>query len=145
MKEKLNLIEILRDAPIGIEFYSIVHETVELVGVVNDVRPDYPIMLKAGTKRFSLSSEGTLIKGIGECIIYPSKENRDWSTFEIDYPQRTKMMCSDNGIDWNLRLYIGKKICYYGASADVDYTWKYVVPLSDFDFENLENNINKSI
>ena len=55
MKEKLNLVEILRDAPIGTEFYSIVHESVKLVGVINDVRPDYPIMLNAGTKRFSLS------------------------------------------------------------------------------------------
>ena len=89
--EELNLVEILKDCPKGIKLYSTVFGIVEFLGI-ND-SDDYPIVIRplyneGNVFTEDLRSDGQLYIGFnGECILFPSKENRDWSTFKVQKPK----------------------------------------------------------
>ena len=83
MNENLNLVEILKDCPKGTKLYSSVFGSVELDHI--DIRANYPIVirLKDLNVRECLTTEGTLFTEYdGECILFPSRDQRDWSKFE---------------------------------------------------------------
>lgn len=68
MEQKLNIAEILKNKPRGTKLYSMIHG-------------------KCSSEAVTQSGECTLIKfgnmyDDGECIIFPSKEMRDWSKFQ---------------------------------------------------------------
>ena len=89
MNENLNLVEILKDCPNGTKLYSSVFGEVELDLV--DVCAKYPIVIRLkdeGRGRESLTTEGKLFLDYeGECILFPSKEQRDWSKFKVKKPK----------------------------------------------------------
>ena len=82
MNEKLNLVEILKGCPRGIKFYSSVFGEVELV----EIRKGYlqPIGLRClGDDMVYIGVDGRLFPSYeGECIIFPSKDQRNWAKFE---------------------------------------------------------------
>lgn len=81
MNENLNLVEILKDCPSGTKLYSTVFGYVEFVHV--NISANHPIVirLKDGTRK-SFTVEGKLyITYDGECTLFPSKNQRDWSKF----------------------------------------------------------------
>ena len=80
MNENLNLVEILKDCPKGIKLYSTIFGDVKFNHVENDT---YPIVLdvRKGFK-FRVSQDGRYMNDFnGECTLFPSKEQRDWSKF----------------------------------------------------------------
>ena len=82
MNENLNLVEILKGCPRGTKFYSSVFGEVELL----EIKEGYlhPIGLRCfnGDKMY-ITVEGRLFPTYdGECILFPSKDQRDWSKFE---------------------------------------------------------------
>ena len=81
MNEKIYLREILKYCPIGWELYSPVLGEVTFKEITDD--EDYPITVDCedwGAESFT--AEGKLyIKDNGECILFPSKDQRDWSKF----------------------------------------------------------------
>ena len=85
MCENLNLVEILKDCPKGTKLYSTVLGEVEFEGVTDSV---YPIIVKLNEGQFvdriieTFTSDGRLfVTCEGECVLFPSRENRDWSKF----------------------------------------------------------------
>ena len=85
MNENLNLVEILKDCPKGILFYSPVYEYVELVSVSLVKDEKYPIKIKNryGTTD-GITKDGRIWEDFhGECMLFPSKEQRDWSKFKV--------------------------------------------------------------
>ena len=83
MNENLNLVEILKDCPVGTKLYSTIYGDVEFVKVSN--RLEYPIEVK---RRFnsigSFTNDGRAFAGYdGECTLFPSKDQRDWSKFKV--------------------------------------------------------------
>lgn len=69
----------------------------------------------------------------GECLLFPSKENRDWSTFKKPIKEGLPCMCKNSDSDiWVLR-----------TERQASYT--YCVPVDNFDFKDIENNISRSI
>ena len=83
MNENLNLVEILKDCPKGTKLYSSVFGEVELDHI--DTSANYPIIirLKGEEGHESLTSEGKMFVDYdGECVLFPSRENRDWSKFK---------------------------------------------------------------
>ena len=83
MNENLNLVEILKDCPKGIKLYSSVFGIVELDHI--NIRTNYPIVIKLkGTEGYeSITSEGKMFVDYdGECVLFPSRENRGWSKFK---------------------------------------------------------------
>ena len=88
MNENLNLVEILKDCPKGTKLYSSVFGMVELDHI--NIRTNYPIVIKLkGTEGYeSLTSEGKMFVDYdGECVLFPSRENRDWSKFKPKQPK----------------------------------------------------------
>ena len=97
----------------------------------------------------SIDSLGKLMhEHPGECTLFPSKENRDWSTFKkpIRIKEGTHVMCS-NGDGWFLREYAGGKEVALdeGKLVGATVTVKYIVPATEFDFTDFHSNKSKSI
>lgn len=80
----MNIAEILRMCPKGTKLYSPVFGEVELAKVDDD--EDYPItcITKNGVYRI-FTSDGMIFCDYSdaECMLFPSKEQRDWSKFGV--------------------------------------------------------------
>ena len=83
MEQKLNIAEILKDKPRGTKLYSMIHGKCSFEAVTDEI-----FKINFCTSKFGLTQSGecTLIKfgnmyDGGECIIFPSKEMRDWEKF----------------------------------------------------------------
>ena len=87
MNENLNLIKILKDCPKGTKLYSMIHGYVELVKVSQFV--EYPIEVKLSDNSLdSFSNDGRInVEYSGECLLFPSKEQKDWSKFKVKQPK----------------------------------------------------------
>ena len=86
MNENLNLVEILKDCPEGTKLYSPIIGEVEFKRIKYS---EYPIVTcsKNGNRILLFTKEG-LFFSEGECImLFPSKEQRDWSKFKIKKPK----------------------------------------------------------
>ena len=84
MEKTLNLTKILKDAPKGTKLYSPLFGVLYLTEIEYG-NGDYPIICenKDGYTK-SFTKEGKYeIDSEGECILFPSKDNRDWNTFKI--------------------------------------------------------------
>ena len=89
MNENLNLVEILKDCPKGTTLYSTIFGDVELVRVCKNEEDAFPIEVKRsdGTPT-SFTKNGEFYFGYsGECTLFPSKEQRDWSKFKPKKPK----------------------------------------------------------
>ena len=90
MNENLNLVEILKDCPKGTKLYSPIYGDVELIRVnQNDDVDYYPIEIKLSDDSISsVTTDGRLCEYYnGECVLFPSKEQRDWSKFKPKQPK----------------------------------------------------------
>ena len=83
MNENIDLTKILKNCPKGWEFYSSVLGEVEFEGICDDEKEAYPIRVKVGKLAHTtgFTKEGFYLKGKGECTLFPSKDQRDWSKF----------------------------------------------------------------
>ena len=81
MNENLNLVEILKDCPKGTKLYSPALGEVEFEKIIDD--RTYPIRVIGNNDTVFFTSQGKLydIKQ-SECLLFPSKEQRDWSKFK---------------------------------------------------------------
>ena len=82
MNENLDLTKILEGCPEGTEFYSILHDKVSFRGIDSD--SDYPVTFDSSIIAGSicLTKNSRALYQVGEYIIFPSKDQRDWSKFE---------------------------------------------------------------
>ena len=82
MNENINLIEILKDCPEGTEFYSAVYGKIRFMGI--NSKGHYPIKGYSnphGSVSFTADGKVYCI-GDSECLIFPSKEQRDWNVWK---------------------------------------------------------------
>ena len=80
----MNIVEILKNVPKGTKLYSPIIGECELEAVY--LNSCYPIKTTTKLGAYSFTSEGLLYKeeSNGECMLFPSRENRDWSTFNLN-------------------------------------------------------------
>ena len=88
MNENLDLTKILEGCPEGTKLYSTVNGEVIFQNVAS-FSCDYPITAKAynknknSMKNACFAKDGTyMLDYDGECVLFPSKDQRDWSKFE---------------------------------------------------------------
>lgn len=84
MNENIDLTKILEGCPIGTEFYSLVHGTVRFLEIL-DMNTVYPIAVKSKVDKGYFTKGGRYFADQtidDECILVPSKYQRDWSKFE---------------------------------------------------------------
>ena len=89
MNENINLVEILKNAPKGTKLWSPVCGECEIMEV-GEYDNDYPIVCmtksdvgSATYATFTANGEFCSAYANKECVLFPSKENRDWQKFEI--------------------------------------------------------------
>ena len=76
MEQKLNIAEILKDKLVGLKLYSSTFGYIKF----NGVHKDKIYFFSEDTNVHSVKQNGKMYDG-GECIIFPSKEMRDWKKF----------------------------------------------------------------
>lgn len=88
MNENLDLTKILKGCPEGTKLYSTVNGEV-IFRKVTSFSCDYPITATAynkneeSTENALFAKDGTyMLDYDGECVLFPSKDQRDWSKFE---------------------------------------------------------------
>lgn len=87
MNENIKVTEILKDCPKGFEFWSKAHGVVTFQKI--DLSKDYPICVKGRNGINYFSSTGQYYVE-GECILIPSKDQRDWSKFSAPWLKRER-------------------------------------------------------
>ena len=88
MNENIDLTKILKDCPTGWKFYSSVYGDVSFQGIADLVCPIQVSNKRAG--EVLLSEKGRFLIGVGECILFPSKDQRDWSKFTAPWYKKEK-------------------------------------------------------
>lgn len=86
MNENLNLVEILKDCPKGTKLYSTVLGEVEFKDINDIIGPIIVTTDTGNTECFT--ADGKMYNYYNcECLLFPSKEQRDWSKFKIKKPK----------------------------------------------------------
>ena len=82
MNENLDLTKILDGCPMWTKFYSTIHDEISFKRI--QLSSDYPIVFDSDVVggEVTLTKTGRALQGAGECIVFPSKDQRDWSKFE---------------------------------------------------------------
>ena len=144
MNENLNLVEILKDCPKGTKLYSTIYGEVELNGInINSSEPIY-ILVRLGEVNYeevSFAKDGRLYCGCGgECMLFPSRDQRDWSKFKVKsnkpkFDPKTlkpfdKVLVRDIDVeDWKIQLFshIKKEEEFYPYVC-INESYTYCIP-----------------
>ena len=89
MNENIDLTKILKDCPKGTKLYSTVYGDVSFKEIIDVV---YPIAVSCKDKHTEyFKADGkVMIDYDGECCIFPSREQRDWSKFSAPWLKKEK-------------------------------------------------------
>jgi hypothetical protein len=113
MKEKINIAELLKDCPRGMELYS------PLCGkcVFDRLNSGTIICKKQNTQEITFTCEGYYMLPVFdncECMIFPSKDQRDWSKFQRPFKNGDIVFTTLGNIAI-IRKPIGEELfCVYG-------------------------------
>ena len=117
----LNLVEKLKDAPNGMKLYSPICGDCEFLEIDINFKA-YPIVcigVDDGLE-WHFKANGSFTENTGvECLLFPSKENRDWSTFKVpkthkEFELNQKVLV---GLPFN-NQYIWKRDIYLNYDED---------------------------
>lgn len=91
MNENIDLTKILMDCPKGFKLYSSVHGDVKFSGI--DANPISPWITVTDHNNvcidFTPDGKYSIIHN-GECVLFPSKNQRDWSKFTAPWYKKEK-------------------------------------------------------
>ena len=147
MNKNLNLVKILKDAPKGTKLWSPICGECEFIEV-SDHAKYFRIVCNSDARYWAFLPDGKFAPK-GECMLFPSKENRDWSTFKVSEGHKhfepfQRVLCAfDYGYEiWAADVYshydesTGKHILVSGYVANDN----ELVP-----FEGNEDKLGKSV
>ena len=145
MNENIDLTKILKNCPEGWEFYSSNAGYAKFVELGSE-NSNYPIILRIEGKRdFSYTKEGWFLKDYpdGECTLFPSKDQRDWSKFTAPWYQKEKFDTNtfqpfDRVLTrhfederWSINFYSYKNPNWSWPYICIDGAYKYCIPYND--------------
>ena len=94
MNENLNLVEILKDCPKGTKLYTPIWGEVVFIEVRKNKNCPYPICINtnAASSYTYLAKDGRYLinREESECILFPSKDQRDWSKFTAPWLKKER-------------------------------------------------------
>ena len=142
MNENIDLTKILEGCPEGTKFYSSAFGNLTFVKITLF----NTIMMMTTRCQYSYEKDGRLYYGVGECTLFPSKDQRDWSKFERfwDKPKVEKfdpktfqpfdkVLVRDDRKDiWGACLFShpGNNLSEGWFVCDNTY-WHYIIPYND--------------
>lgn len=116
------------------------------------IKSDQIVLTVPGSTHIAYLEKDGKVTSEGECLIFPSKDNRDWNDFYWRekvrlLPENTPVMVSNCKEDWSLRYYKTDRICSLYKENNNGTVWAYIVPVSKFDFkaDKISTNIKNSI
>lgn len=127
MKE-INIAELLKDCPKGMELYSSLCGECKLDLVIQSI-----IHVRTNSnKSIAFYPNGRYIQD-GECVLFPSKENRDWSTFQRPFKDGDILVgkCNQPFIFKKLNNYDG---CF--SYCGIDSGKRFLLSSDDWTFAN---------
>ena len=121
MEKELNIAAILKDKPVGLKFYSPTFGCISF----NGVHKGKVYFFSDDTNAHSVKQNGKMYDG-GECIIFPSKEMRDWEKFAW---KKGDVLIGDCGFvcifkEWASDDYTKFNGCYFDGMPNAE-TAKY--------------------
>ena len=146
MNENLDLAKILKGCPKGTKFYNSIYGEVRFERIEENV--SYPIILSICNDRcntINVTKKGLHYKDFnGECLLFPSKEQRDWSKFERfwDKPKVEKfdpktfqpfdkvLVRGKNGQNWRAVFFSYIDNIFNMVVCGAGY-WKQCIPYND--------------
>ena len=140
MNENLNLVEILKDCHEGTKLYSPVFGEVEFESINNIIGP---IVVTTNTGNAEcFTADGKMYTYYnGECLLFPSKEQRDWSKFNVKKPKYDpktlqpfdKVLVRDtNSEKWRIQLFSHIiKDCFPSEYHCVNSCYNFCIPYND--------------
>ena len=89
MNENIDLTKILKDCPKGTKLYSPIFGEVDFKEIRSD--DEYAIITKKGSYTATFTEEGFYRADVdGECLLFPSKDQRDWSKFTAPWYKKER-------------------------------------------------------
>lgn len=140
MNENLNLVEILKDCPKGTKLYSTIYGEVKFDGIENG--SEYPVWFVKSDGSFrTATAQGLLFSNFdGECTLFPSREERNWSKFKPKKPKFDpntlnpfdKVLARNDREDWSCVFFshIVKDEDTYPYACGYD-MFTYCIPYND--------------
>lgn len=134
-QKELDLTEILKGCE-GIELWSNVFGLCKLERIVKQAR--HPIVLSITNNvgvniSECISKEGLYNNGYnGECILWPSETNRDWSPFKKPIKDDDWVVACD-----------GEGCGHINKYCNINRTWKYVIPFERYNPTLQEEELKK--
>ena len=141
MNENIDLTKILKDCPKGTKFYTSVWGEASFERILE--RGFYTIGIDTLSGYKYLTKEGRYINADdAECILFPSKDQRDWSKFTAPWYKNEKfdpktLMPFDRvlikDVIWNAGIFshYNKNVCYYSCECVGGTITKYCIPYND--------------
>ena len=138
MTENIDLTKILKNCPYRTKLYSIVHGEVEFM----NIKENNIIVRTVSNNLYSFTSSGKLAwnyEDYSECILLPSKDQRDWSKFTAPWYKRDifdpktlqpfdKVLIRDGDDEyWRCGLFS----CMLGNIVLCEIRWNQGIPYND--------------
>ena len=89
MNENVDLIKILKNCPRGFKLYSAVHGEVTFLSI-EDRKYPINVLLKNYNCTAYYSPSGKAFTSYGECVLFPSEVQRDWSKFTAPWLKKER-------------------------------------------------------
>lgn len=142
MNEIINLCEILKDCPRGTKLYSTIYGQVSFLWIDEDY--EYPIVFSLTNDKVNCVTANGMATHLykGECTLFPSRDQRDWSKWKCPKPKKPKfdpntlktfdkvIVKPDNG-DWHCSILSHRdKHSFYYRMID-GYGYPNIVPYNE--------------
>lgn len=156
MNENIDLTKILKNCPRGTKLYSLVHGEVEFDHIETYCRHQYVIIELKDFLLERINFNGKLYNSYaGECILFPSKDQRDWSKFTAPWYKKEKfdpktlksfdrVLVRDEGKYWDCDLfsYISNRNIHY-PYVTITNSYDFCIPYND-DTKHLVNTTDEA-
>ena len=146
MNENIDLTKILKDCPKDTKFYSSIFGDVKIAIIKSN--KDYPITIFAANRSIGplcrLSKNGKYNNQFdGECTLFPSKDQRDWSKFSAPWYKKEKfdpktLKEFDRILGWNPGTYKWECNLFSNINDCAEFnfkcfgvSYKYCIPYND--------------
>lgn len=162
MNENIDLTKILKNCPKGWKFYSSIHGELlfscmylsSSASKITFIEPNKTSMFDGSPISVDYYRDGKYFPNQGECVLFPSKDQRDWSKFTAPWLKKEKfdpktlkpfdkvLVCNCDGDIWRCSIfsYIYGKDNLPSVCNGIGY--KYCIPYND-DTKHLVGTVNE--